>query len=305
MCVSTRFFAVGGGASYDFGAMSRHALCLLLTVGCASPMSALRDDNRRLNDTVVELRAERRAQDRKLRDLQHQLDKLRADRVTAVVGAMPSLPVEGAAPAGAPSTTPDGGRVVGVTDDGTEIVYEGEAASTKSYAFDDESPSPRRARPAPSIEFGPVADRRETPRRSARPARVATRERPTERSDAAGDAYRAAVELVRGGDHATAIANLRTFLRTYPRHDYADNAQYWLGEAYYAQKDYPHALTEFRNVIETYPRGNKVPDALLKVGYCYHALGQSEKAKAVLEQVVNLYPKTEPAALAAKRLETP
>jgi tol-pal system protein YbgF len=95
------------------------------------------------------------------------------------------------------------------------------------------------------------------------------------------------------------------FLSSYPRHDFADNAQYWLGEAHYAQQDYARALLEFRNVIETYPRGNKVPDALLKVGYCYQALGQSEKARAVLEQVVNLYPKTPPAVIAAKRLETP
>ena len=49
----------------------------------------------------------------------------------------------------------------------------------------------------------------------------------------------------------------------------------------------------------------EVPDALLKVGYCYSALGQADKARAVLEQVVNLYPKSEPAALAAKRLESP
>src|SRR4029078_10374476 len=61
----------------------------------------------------------------------------------------------------------------------------------------------------------------------------------------------------------------------------------------------------FRATIEPYPRGNKVPDALLKVGYCYQALGKTDKAHAILEQVVNLYPKTEPAALAAKRLETP
>jgi len=104
---------------------------------------------------------------------------------------------------------------------------------------------------------------------------------------------------------ADAVAALRAFLTKHPRHDYADNAQYWLGEAHYAQKDYPRALVEFRNVIETYPRGNKVPDALLKVGYCYQALGQAEKSRAVLEQVVNLYPKTEPAVIAAKRLETP
>ena len=48
-----------------------------------------------------------------------------------------------------------------------------------------------------------------------------------------------------------------------------------------------------------------MPDALLKVGYCYQAMGQGEKARAVLEQVVNLYPKSEPAALAARRLEQP
>jgi tol-pal system protein YbgF len=108
---------------------------------------------------------------------------------------------------------------------------------------------------------------------------------------------------VKGGEHDKSVAALRAFLSKYPRHDYADNAQYWLGEAFYAHKDYKEALVEFRNVIETYPRGNKVPDALLKVGYCYQALGQSDKARAVLEQVVNLYPKTEPAALAAKRLE--
>jgi len=291
--------------------MTRHALWLLLVIGCASPMSALRDDNRRLNTTVSELRADRRSQDRRMRDLQHQLDKLRATQVTAVMASLPVLPVEVAAPpAGSTTDLPDGSRLVAVTDDGTEIVYEGDAAAGKSAMIEDEVPAPRRARPLPAvIELGNSdrTDTRRMPPVSARTARVMTREREVapERSDDAGAEYRAAVELVRAGNHADAITGLRGFLRRFPRHDYADNAQYWLGEAFYAQKDYPHALGEFRNVIETYPRGNKVPDALLKVGYCYHAIGQTEKARAVLEQVVNLYPKTEPAALAAKRLETP
>jgi tol-pal system protein YbgF len=289
--------------------MTRHAFWLLLVIGCASPMSAMRDDNRRLNTTVAELRADRRSQERKVRDLQHQLDKLRATQVSAVMASLPPLPVEVAAPpAGSPSS--DGSRIVAITDDGTEIVYEGDAAAGKSAMIEDDVPAPRRARPLPAvIEMGSSerTESRRTPSVSARTARVMTREReaPPERSDDAGAEYRAAVELVKAGKTSEAIDGLRGFLRKFPRHDYADNAQYWLGEAFYAQKDYPHALGEFRNVIETYPRGNKVPDALLKVGYCYHALGQSEKAKAVLEQVVNLYPKTEPAALAAKRLETP
>lgn len=303
--------------------MTRHisASLLLFVVGCTTPMSAMRDDNKRLNQTVEELRTDRRAQDRKLKDLQHQLDNLRADKVSSIMASMPQLPVEvsgpasGSGPGSAATRDPGASRIVAVTEDGTEIVYEGDAALGKVATMDDDpTPTPRRASrsasaPAPIGAFQPSGGM-EVSRRvpvSARTARVATRERemPTERGDDASADYRAAVELVKAGSSTQAIDGLRAFLRKYPRHDYADNAQYWLGEAFYAQKDYPHALAEFRNVIETYPRGNKVPDALLKVGYCYQALGQGDKARAVLEQVVNLYPKTEPAALATKRLETP
>lgn len=263
-------------------------------------MSAMRADNRRLTETVTELRAERRAQERKLRDLQHQLDIVRAKLVTSVMDAAPPLPVEVVAP---PSQNGVASRVVGVTEDGTEIVYEGEAALGRSD--DEPAPAPRNPRRAPppstadslgtTARIPPVAARR-APTRDAKP---------TERGGAAENDYRVAVDLVKAGKHDEAVAALRTFVSRYPQHDYADNAQYWLGESYYAAKDYPRALVEFRTVIETYPRGNKVPDALLKVGYCYQAMGQTQKARAVLEQVVNLYPKTEPAAIAAKKLETP
>ncbi|MBV8760152.1 MAG: tol-pal system protein YbgF [Deltaproteobacteria bacterium] len=274
---------------------TRHPIwvVLLASVGCASPMSALRADNRRLNQEVVELRTDRRAQDRKIRDLEHELAL--AKEHTANDAPVPVLPVETLAPnAPQAATTTEGQRVVGVADDGGEIVYEGDAALGKAAVIDDE---PRRTSLRPEAEHHAIA---RAPHSRPRSMDVA----PAAAGDA-GEDYRAAVELVKAGKSDEAITALRAFLQKYPRHDYADNAQYWLGETYYAQKDYQHALAEFRATIETYPRGNKVPDALLKVGFCYQSLGQAEKAKAVLEQVVSLYPKTEPAALAAKRLETP
>jgi len=295
-------------------------------------MSSLREDNRRLSQTVSELRGDRRARDRKLRDLEHQLDELRT-KTASSDGAVPALRVEVAAPpAGqaAPAqvvAAPDAPRVVGVTEDGTEIVYEGEAAAVRTAAItalpvDADPAPPRRAQPAqrpaaaapPLADVPVVADRIEVTRRvppmpiSARAAvRSKTRdhELPSERGGDAASDYRAAVELVKGAKYDAALVALRAFIQRFPRHDYADNAQYWVGEVFYAQKDYAHALTEFRKVIEVYPRGNKVPDALLKVGYCHHAMGQAEKGRAVLEQVVNLYPRSEPAMLAAKRLESP
>lgn len=276
--------------------ITRYALCLVLVKlsACATPMTALREDNKRLSQSVADMRVERRAQDRKIRDLEHQLalQKVEAPAREAV----PQLPVEVVAPPPAA----DGPRVVGIADDGTEIVYEGDAALGKPAVIEMEPPR-REAPPRRVARVEP--ERSEAPRRAARTSRAPVRTEPT--NEAANADYRAAVEMVKTGTKDEAVGALRSFLEKYPRHEYADNAQYWLGEAFYAHKDYQHALVEFRATIETYPRGNKVPDALLKVGYCYQALGQTEKARAVLEQVVNLYPKTEPAALASKRLETP
>ena len=269
-------------------------------------MTALREDNRRLNQSVSELRTDRRTQDRKLRDLQHELDEARARVATSTIDGAPALPVVVASPA----PTPSGERVVGIADDGSEIVYEGDAALGKKAQLPLIQLAPQHREPVASNDAPTSADRIEVAHHARRSAvRSGPRESPVDRDgDTHGDAgtdYRAAVELVKSGKQEEAVAALHAFLVKYPRHDYADTAQYWLGESFYAQKDYAHALAEFRTVIETYPRGNKVPDALLKVGYCYQALGQADKAHAVLAQVVNLYPKSEPAVLAAKRLETP
>ena len=259
-------------------------------------MTAMREDNKRLSQSVAEMRAQRRIQDRKIRDLELELAMAKEQGPRSE--AVPQLPVEVVGPPSAPES----GRVVAIAEDGTEIVYEGDAALGKPAVIDIEPP--RRVPPARRSE--PVSERGEPSRRAPVSARASHAPvRSDVGSDAAGAEYRAAVELVKSGSKDEAVAALRTFLEKYTRHEYADNAQYWLGEAFYGAKDYKNALMEFRATIETYPRGNKVPDALLKVGYCYSALGQTEKARAVLEQVVNLYPKTEPAALAAKRLETP
>ena len=83
----------------------------------------------------------------------------------------------------------------------------------------------------------------------------------------------------------------------------ADNAQYWLGEAYYVNKQYPESLAAFQRVVEKFPGSRKLPDALLKIGYCDYELKDYSAARSALEQVAAKYPDSASARLAQQRLE--
>ncbi|ACL02685.1 tol-pal system protein YbgF [Desulfatibacillum aliphaticivorans] len=87
-----------------------------------------------------------------------------------------------------------------------------------------------------------------------------------------------------------AIRAFKAFLADNPDHDLADNAQYWIGEAYYDQKMYPEAIEAFKQVVKKYPDQNKAPAALLKIGYSYLAVDNPEQASKFLRQVVTDYP---------------
>ncbi|MDB6085687.1 MAG: hypothetical protein JWN43_3568, partial [Gammaproteobacteria bacterium] len=83
----------------------------------------------------------------------------------------------------------------------------------------------------------------------------------------------------------------------------ADNAQYWLGEAYYVNKSFPEALAAFQRVVDKYPQSRKIPDALLKIGYCDYELKQYSEARDALSQVTTKFPDSASGRLAQQRLE--
>jgi tol-pal system protein YbgF len=353
----------------------------LAAAGCGGPRAEMRNENGHLTKTVQELRAEARRDRNHIRDLEHEVVLLRQ---SGAAEPRPKLPVEVVAPDGGepdvlsgspdeggptavPDSRPDAAagnnepyRVVGVDEDGNEIVYAGDAArdrvarpSIRVYqgeaardlapepALDGEAepaPPPRPVRPV-SRWTGPqrrdslgahgdalgVTDR--VPPIDGRVAAVVRpgAARPTARSGPTGPAapapagrpaaaateaeagtpvaqYQRYVAALKAGNHAYAIAGFKNFLELYPDHDYADNAGYWLGEAFYDKKDFASALAQFRRVASDYPDGNKVPDALLKAGFCYLALGDERNARALLHQVATSYPKSTPALLATRRL---
>lgn len=114
--------------------------------------------------------------------------------------------------------------------------------------------------------------------------------------------YKTAYTDLSRGNYPLAAQGFREFLTQFPESEFADNAQYWLGEVFYAQQDFPQAIENFQKVIKNYPTGDKVPAALLKTGYCYLKLGSDTTGKNYLRKVVQEFPNSEEASLARTRL---
>jgi tol-pal system protein YbgF len=116
-------------------------------------------------------------------------------------------------------------------------------------------------------------------------------------------AYQTAFALLKESQYDRAIAAFQKFLVSFPGSPLADNAQYWLGEAYYVNKSFPEAQVAFQRMVDKYPQSRKRPDALLKIGYCQYELKQWDLAKATLSQVATQFPDTPAGHLAQQRLD--
>ncbi len=115
--------------------------------------------------------------------------------------------------------------------------------------------------------------------------------------------YAKAFALLKEGQYEQSIKAFESFKANYPNSKYADNAQYWLGEANYVSREYKKALQEFQQLIAQYPDSSKNPGAHLKIGYVYFELKNWSAARDALQKVITLYPDTTVAKKANERLQ--
>jgi tol-pal system protein YbgF len=175
------------------------------------------------------------------------------------------------------------------------------------------SPPPAPAPPPPAVMLPPPmsapsaapppAASVEKPRALAPPAPTVAPSKPAPKAGGNPEQeYAAALATYRAREHGQAVLDFIDFIAKYPKHPLAGNAQYWIGEAYWAQRDYRQALVEFEKVFEHGP--TKAPDALLKIGLCYLRLGDVPRAQQAWQRVVNEYPKSDSASMARSLIAT-
>lgn len=115
-------------------------------------------------------------------------------------------------------------------------------------------------------------------------------------------AYDLATRDLTEGRYGMALASYRDFLRRFPSSELADNAQYGVGECFFAQAVFDSAAIEYQRVGEQWAKGDRTAASLYKLALCQERLGRAAESKKTFEDLVKRFPTSSEAGLAKDRL---
>ncbi len=116
--------------------------------------------------------------------------------------------------------------------------------------------------------------------------------------------YDDALATFKRGSIKTAKDKFNKFITSFPKSSYSVNAQFWIGECFYKNKDYAEAIINYDEIIASHPQHPKAPSALLKQGFAFIQLGDATDGKLILKKVIASYPTSDQAEIARRKLAT-
>jgi len=118
------------------------------------------------------------------------------------------------------------------------------------------------------------------------------------------NSYTAAYLALKSGRFEEAGKQFEVHLRKFPGGTLTDQALYWLGESYLAQKKAPEAEKTFKSLLRHHPTSSKFAATLLRLGMIYQRSGHKGDAKAAYLQLIQSQPNSSAAEQARSRLNT-
>ena len=109
----------------------------------------------------------------------------------------------------------------------------------------------------------------------------------------ATDFYQEGLEALKKSDYTQAEEKFKIVLDKFSTDKLAGNAQYWLGETYYAHKQFDKAVIAFAKGYQNYKDGAKGADSLLKLGMSMQALHKKDEACAAFMSLKDEFPKAD------------
>lgn len=115
-------------------------------------------------------------------------------------------------------------------------------------------------------------------------------------------AYDLATRDLTEGRYGMALTGYRDFLLRFPASELADNAQYGVGECFFAQAVFDSAAGEYARVGAQWPKGDRAAAALYKLALCQERLGRAAESRKSFEDLLKRFPSSSEAGLAKERL---
>ena len=115
--------------------------------------------------------------------------------------------------------------------------------------------------------------------------------------------YEAALNQFKAQKYKEAATAFAAFVQKYPDSSLAPNAQFWLGNAWVAQRNCAKAIEAHSVVTTRYAESPKAPDAWLAMANCQQEMGNPTAARRSLETVVAKFPNSQAADTARDRLK--
>lgn len=103
--------------------------------------------------------------------------------------------------------------------------------------------------------------------------------------------YNEAFASIKKQDYKTAEKQFEAFLELHPKNSLAGNAQYWLGESYFARGQFDKAAIAFAEGFQKYRDSQKAPDNLFKLGLTMARMNKKEEACIAFKNFSAEYPK--------------
>jgi tol-pal system protein YbgF len=103
--------------------------------------------------------------------------------------------------------------------------------------------------------------------------------------------FNAAMALLAKAQYDEARAGFQAIIDANPDGDLAPQANYWIGDIAYVQKDYQGAARAFALEIKKYPTSDRAPESMLKLGQTLIAMGKKEEGCTTLAAIKEKFPK--------------
>lgn len=113
----------------------------------------------------------------------------------------------------------------------------------------------------------------------------------------------AALESLERGSLTTARAGFEEFLRLFPQHPLAADAQFHVGETYEEEGEPTRALEAYARVLQLHPASARAPAALYRGAIIEAGRGNRDEARMLFSRIVSAYPDTPEAELAREQLD--